>query len=143
MITDTKIREVVERRRKSRLVFRLHLAAYLSIVSLLWLLWAADITTQDIVWPIFPTLFWGVGLLLHYIGVRDEASLAEWRRELAIMQGMEEDRAKLRKMGITVVAEPVAEGQAYFASIGADGELEYEEERAQAPVQKSKNHLAK
>ena len=57
---------------KKRVSFRNHFTTYLIVNGFLWALWYFTTGTYDtrhlVLWPVFPTLGWGVGLLFHYIG---------------------------------------------------------------------------
>ena len=56
---------------KNRVEFKSHFFTYLAVNSFLWALWYftsgqnGDYDNR-IPWPIWPTLGWGLGLLLHY-----------------------------------------------------------------------------
>lgn len=60
---------------RRRVAFKNHLAIYIITNLLLWLLWwLADRHTSGegeysaIPWPVFPTLGWGLGVLMNYLG---------------------------------------------------------------------------
>lgn len=55
---------------KARAGFKSHLFSYLSVNSLLWLIWAVTTRGQDdfLPWPVWSTVFWGIGLVMQ--GVR-------------------------------------------------------------------------
>ena len=60
-----------ERRRKAREIalnrygFRWHLLAY-SVVNAV-LVWVWYYTGAGFPWPLFPIIFWGIGLIAHYL----------------------------------------------------------------------------
>ncbi|HTL08005.1 MAG TPA: 2TM domain-containing protein [Chitinophagaceae bacterium] len=54
---------------KARADFKTHLAAYLIINGLLWLIWLFTSRDNAYPWPIWPTCGWGVGLIFNYLAV--------------------------------------------------------------------------
>lgn len=56
---------------KRRASFKSHLATYFAVNTFLWILWYftnRHNTHDGIPWPIWPTIGWGIGLAMHYIG---------------------------------------------------------------------------
>jgi hypothetical protein len=49
--------------------FRIHLAIYLAVNALLWLIWAYSGVTTNPPWPVFVTLGWGIGIVAHWWSV--------------------------------------------------------------------------
>ena len=47
--------------------FRAHLTAYLLINGFFWLIWFANGGMSIYAWPVYPTVIWGVILLIHFI----------------------------------------------------------------------------
>ncbi|MBL4710693.1 MAG: 2TM domain-containing protein [Flavobacteriales bacterium] len=66
--TEEKIREEA----KERVAFKKHLKVYVAVNILTWAMWCLtsfkDGRTHGY-WPIYSTLGWGFGVLMHYIGV--------------------------------------------------------------------------
>jgi 2TM domain len=54
---------------KARADFKTHLASYLIVNGMLWLLWLFTSGTHSHPWPIWPTMGWGIGLLFNYLAV--------------------------------------------------------------------------
>ena len=54
---------------KARAGFKTHLAVYLVINALLWLIWMFTGGTNVHPWPIWPTIGWGIGIIFNYLGV--------------------------------------------------------------------------
>jgi hypothetical protein len=54
---------------KSRADFKTHLATYLIVNGMLWLAWLVTGGINSYPWPIWPTLGWGIGVLLNYLSV--------------------------------------------------------------------------
>lgn len=53
---------------KKRASFKSHLLTYLVVNGFLWALWAIRGNEHsDIPWPIWPTLGWGIGIVMHYL----------------------------------------------------------------------------
>jgi hypothetical protein len=44
--------------------FRIHLAIYVAVNALLWLIWAYTGATTNPPWPVFVTLGWGIGIVI-------------------------------------------------------------------------------
>ena len=62
---DPHIWEIARRRAS----FRYHLISYILIIGAMWLFWyfTAD-SYNSYVWPVWPTLGWGIGLTFHFLG---------------------------------------------------------------------------
>ena len=60
-MTDTELRDLA----KKRVDFRRHLMVYIVFNTSLWLIWW--FTGHGYIWPIWPLVGWGVGLLFHYL----------------------------------------------------------------------------
>lgn len=60
-LNDAQLRELA----KKRVEFRTHLIVYLVVNASFWLIW--HFTGQGYMWPIWPMIGWGVGLIFHYI----------------------------------------------------------------------------
>jgi hypothetical protein len=52
---------------KKQAGFRIHFIIFLITLPCNWLIWW--FTGKGYMWPIWPTLGWGVGLLFHYVGI--------------------------------------------------------------------------
>ena len=53
---------------KKRASFKSHLLTYLVVNGFLWAMWAfRGSEYSDIPWPVWPTLGWGIGLVMHYL----------------------------------------------------------------------------
>ncbi len=59
--TDTQLHELA----RKRVEFRIHLLVYTIVISALWIIWF--FTGQGYVWPVWPMIGWGIGLVFHYI----------------------------------------------------------------------------
>lgn len=57
---------------KKRVAFKRHLATYLIINGLFWLIWAlgdkSDQKHSEFPWPVWPMLGWGIGLAFDFMG---------------------------------------------------------------------------
>lgn len=56
---------------KARAGFKGHLAAYIFVNLFLWGIWffTGLNNGHHYTWPVWPTLGWGIGLTMHYLGV--------------------------------------------------------------------------
>jgi hypothetical protein len=52
---------------RKRVGFKTHLLVYCVVIGALWLIWA--VTWRAFIWPIWPTIGWGIGLTFHYLFV--------------------------------------------------------------------------
>ena len=79
------LRERAVKRLKKRRDFTAHLLVYLMVNSCLVVVWA--MTSSGFFWPIFPMVFWGIGLVMNAWDVwhGDEFTEAEIAREMARM----------------------------------------------------------
>lgn len=64
---------------KKRASFQKHLVTYLIVNGFLWALWWMGKGDQGHVWPLWPSLGWGIGLAFNYFDAYqgDKSSLAE------------------------------------------------------------------
>ena len=56
---------------KARASFKYHLATYIILIGFLWGIWffsGIDNQGHRYMWPIWPTLGWGIGLFFHFLG---------------------------------------------------------------------------
>jgi hypothetical protein len=54
---------------KARADFKTHLTTYMIVNGMLWLAWLATGGINSYPWPIWPTIGWGIGVLLNYLSV--------------------------------------------------------------------------
>ena len=67
----------------ARTGFRIHLAVYLIVQALLFVLWLAFHGPSEVVpWFVYPLLGWGIGLAAHYLAFRAASSAAQQRTPL-------------------------------------------------------------
>jgi len=59
--TDAQLHKLAHK----RVEFRKHLLVYCIINVILWTLWY--LTGHGYIWPLWPTMGWGVGLIFHYL----------------------------------------------------------------------------
>ncbi len=52
---------------KARAEFKTHLAAYVVINGMLWIIWYFTAGVHSHPWPIWPTAGWGIGLIFNYL----------------------------------------------------------------------------
>lgn len=66
-------------RAKRKVGFKIHLTVFVIATAAQWAIWA--MTNRSYVWPIWPTLGWGVGILAHYFGVYHSRKLFSVEKE--------------------------------------------------------------
>ena len=54
---------------KARADFKIHVATYVIINGMLWLIWLFTGSVHSYPWPIWPTIGWGIGLIFNYLSV--------------------------------------------------------------------------
>ena len=54
---------------KSRAGFKSHLTTYIIIIGVIWICWLAIMGIHAYPWPIWPTIGWGIGVILNYFSV--------------------------------------------------------------------------
>lgn len=114
---EERIRERVERKYKKRQELSGHITSYLLVNTMLWVIWF--VTGSSFPWPIFATLGWGVGVVMHYLEYRQKYGSGAEKLERMVEEEMERERMRL-------------EGDAYFEKpkrdarirLTEDGELE-------------------
>ena len=101
---DSRLRRRVMLRRKMYREFFGHLVSFTGVNALIWGIWlfswlgdGVDTNIGDIgfPWPLFVTLFWGFGLVMHGIQVYQNSAITSARREQAIQRDVELERARL------------------------------------------------
>ena len=60
-LSDSQLKELAHK----RVEFRTHLVVYFVINTALWVIWF--VTGQGYIWPVWPLVGWGIGLLFHYL----------------------------------------------------------------------------
>lgn len=75
--SEQELLEVATRRVTERRDFRVHLAIYLAVNAMLWILWAAVTGTDEFPWPIWVTLGWGIGVAVQWLSTRRRPISAE------------------------------------------------------------------
>jgi hypothetical protein len=73
--TEDSLRQQALKRLKKKRGFRTHLITYVSVNTLLVVIWA--VTGADFFWPIFPILGWGIGVLLNAWDVYGRKPISE------------------------------------------------------------------
>jgi hypothetical protein len=107
MPSDEEIRRRVEKRIKQRNEFYIHLAVYIVVMTGLWGMWGftsdffgslfADTlwNFDEFPWPIFPTLGWGTGIVVHGLIVYFNSPARLEARERAIQREIERERQRI------------------------------------------------
>jgi hypothetical protein len=105
--TDAEMAEARIRRRVHELAeFYRHLTLYVMVISGLWLIaWLTGAIDWDgsiwSMWPIFPTLGWGIGLLCHAMGVFSGifSFSGEWQ-DRKVKEYLARENARQKKIGL-------------------------------------------
>lgn len=88
-LTDEELRSMAAQRLKEHSDFRWHLITYVVINGMFWVIWALANGVHSHPWPIWLTLFWGIGVAFHWgyatrrrvDGAAVEAEIARMRAE--------------------------------------------------------------
>lgn len=89
---ETNINEVhgkdpgIWKMEKKRTAFKLYLSIYIIVNIFLWTIWYINIAnniyatkTYGFPWPLWPTLFWGIGVLFNYFEIHKSKNLSSER----------------------------------------------------------------
>jgi len=100
-MTDEEIRKKARERVQAKKGFFIHLTVYLAVNSFLWVIWLVTMggslagsagTHVWQTWPLFPTLGWGIGLVMHFFSVF--AFQGNWEEN-----EVEKEVARIKKSG--------------------------------------------
>ncbi|TDB67471.1 2TM domain-containing protein [Arundinibacter roseus] len=69
---------------KRRVGFKIHLTVFILLFPINWIIWA--FTDTSYLWPVWPALGWGVGLLFHWLGVYHTDKFFSIDREVRILK---------------------------------------------------------
>ncbi|MCU0432645.1 MAG: 2TM domain-containing protein [Bacteroidia bacterium] len=58
--------QIIERARR-KVGFKIHFTVFLLLTPVNWIIWFLTDTTY--LWPVWPTLGWGIGIMFHWLGV--------------------------------------------------------------------------
>ena len=121
---ETKARKFVEKKYKKRRELMTHIAVYIAVNAMLWFFWGFG----GFPWPIFPTVFWGIGLLNEILEYNTKYGAGRNQREAEITQEMERIRrerpeADKRKVVPPIGLEVIEEAPMPPVRLNADGEL--------------------
>lgn len=64
---NTLIEHQIIEKAKRRLGFKIHFIVFLLLLPVNWIIWLLTDTTY--IWPVWPSLGWGFGILFHWLGV--------------------------------------------------------------------------
>ena len=74
---------------RKRVEFRTHLVVYSVVISALWIIWF--LTGQGYIWPVWPMIGWGIGLVFHFMfEYRTSRFLSEEQEFQKLTKQMEE-----------------------------------------------------
>lgn len=84
--SDDELRRKARLRAEAKLGFYIHLAVYAGVNVLLFFIWLFTGGLAVFPWFLFPLVFWGIGLVAHYLtvfahtGYLDRMTEEEYRR---------------------------------------------------------------
>jgi hypothetical protein len=125
-------RERVLKRMKKRQGFYEHLAWYVGMNLIFWVIWMAS-GGWGFPWPLVITLAWGIGLVSDAVETYFQSNPdIQARREQAIAREIERERA--RSLDASAAENVVLEKpkRKRVAHLAEDGELVYDDETAEA-----------
>lgn len=96
---DNRLRLRIELRRKLYRDFFGHLVVFVGVNIVLWSVWGVNIASGTdpealLPWPLFVTLFWGVGLIAQGYQLYQTLGAGAARREQALQREIERERAR-------------------------------------------------
>lgn len=78
MVETDDARDLAIKRLKNRRDFKAHLVVYVVVNAFLWLLWVfTDDAKSGVPWPIWPTLGWGIAIVLNAWNVYGSRPITE------------------------------------------------------------------
>jgi serine/threonine protein kinase len=89
MSQEERIRRRVKKRMEERVGLMSHLAAYVLVNLVLWFIWVAS--GAGFPWPLFPTVFWGIGMFAHWSDYYYKYGGGLEKREAMIRREMERE----------------------------------------------------
>src|SRR5258708_19266119 len=92
---DAALRKRIEIRHRDRNAFYYHLASYLGVQLLLWVIFFTADSHDPVPWPLFVAFAWGIGLVAHGLRVYQNSLPAINRREGRIQREMELEKMRL------------------------------------------------
>ena len=130
------IRERVERRVNRRYKFYRSLGSYLTTNIILWGIYFVTngFHIDGTPWPLWVTLFWGIGMVSEGVKVFTESGFMDNMRERDLEREFEREKERLYREGYEKPKRDVV-------SIGDDGELVYAEDEEDS-VEKRKHTVA-
>lgn len=91
---ENELRERAEKRAEEIIGFRVHLAMYLSVNLVIFLIWLVIglFTDSWFPWFVFPLAGWGIGVFFHGVGVYRSRGMEERKRQM-----VEKELARLKE----------------------------------------------
>ena len=91
---EAQLRKRVENRIKNRNAFYIHLMAFIGTNILLWVIWLTTIP-DGFPWPLYASIPWAMGLVIHGFVVYQESSVARQRYERHVSREIEMEKVRL------------------------------------------------
>ncbi|MEZ4669335.1 MAG: protein kinase [Anaerolineae bacterium] len=92
--SEEEIRQRVEKRYKERQGLIAHAIPYLMVNAMLWLIWLGSGVHVGIPWPMWVTVFWGIGFFSHLASYYSKYGTGAQRREAEIQREIERERER-------------------------------------------------
>ena len=92
-MTDEEIRNKATQKVRVKMSFFIHLTVYLLVNAFLWIIWLVTSGGPTAsMWPLFPTIGWGIAIVIH--GITTFAFHSDWEdREV------EKEISRMKKSG--------------------------------------------
>jgi len=88
----SRIRQSIQRDFNKRKEFLIHLAVFIPINLLFWLVWRTVGSAEGFPWPVLLTFGWGIGLIAHGVETWFQTGSRVTSREAAIQREIERER---------------------------------------------------
>jgi serine/threonine protein kinase len=125
---EARVRKRLKKRDEERIGIVAHTIPYLAVNGFLWYLWGNG--GGGFPWPLFPTVFWGIGYIAHLMHYWNEYGPGAARREAIIQQELEREMQRS-----ALYEKPKREPRMRLTD---DGELEEVYDEEPLPGQKRK-----
>ena len=127
---EIEIRRRVEAKYEERTGLFTHLASYVGVNALVWVIWL--FTTGGFPWPVFVSFFWGIGMVGHLLDYYHKHGGGAQKREERIDEEVQRHLQRLEFRARDIYDEEALEGAMVYdlddveprrLRLSADGEL--------------------
>lgn len=106
-LLEVEIRRRVEAKYEERNALLIHLTSYAGVNILVWAIWL--FSAGGFPWPLFVTLFWGIGMAGHLLDYYHKQGGGAQKREARIQEEVERQLRRLEQRERSIYAEDDAE----------------------------------